>query len=296
MPDDYYVSQYSGEEIDALLGKAGSSVQVACNPNLLDNWYFGNPVNQRGQTEYKNPGYSIDRWFLNNASGKIGSDGISLTASVYDNNFAQKIEPALWSALVGKRLNISILIKSIDGIWAVASGNNQIWGKMETAGLHSFSAVLSESATEAHRFFSLGGEAGKNITIGAIKLELGDRQTLAHQDASGNWLLNEIPDYGEQSRRCQRYYRQFNAYTKLIAQYIDGNRVVFVLPDSMRVAPVMSGAWRIYTGVSEQSGFTLNTQQTGNIIVVEAVKANHGLQSAWLGVDVAGVGELHADL
>ena len=20
-----------------------------CNPNLLDNWYFGNPVNQRGQ-------------------------------------------------------------------------------------------------------------------------------------------------------------------------------------------------------------------------------------------------------
>ena len=22
------------------------------NPNLLDNWYFGNPVNQRGQTSY----------------------------------------------------------------------------------------------------------------------------------------------------------------------------------------------------------------------------------------------------
>ena len=25
MPDDYYVSQYSGEEIDDLLGKAGSA-------------------------------------------------------------------------------------------------------------------------------------------------------------------------------------------------------------------------------------------------------------------------------
>ena len=33
-------------------------------PNLLDNWYFGNPINQRGQEHYdiKNLVYTIDRW------------------------------------------------------------------------------------------------------------------------------------------------------------------------------------------------------------------------------------------
>ena len=38
----------------------------------------------------------------------------------------------------------------------------------------------------------------------AVKLELGDQQTLAHQE-NGVWVLNEIPDYGEQLAMCQRY-------------------------------------------------------------------------------------------
>ena len=33
------------------------------NPNLLDNWYFRNPVNQRELAEY-GEGYTIDRWCL----------------------------------------------------------------------------------------------------------------------------------------------------------------------------------------------------------------------------------------
>ena len=45
--------------------------------------------------------------------------------------------------------------------------------------------------------------ANRSIEIKAIKLELGDTQTLAHQDANGNWVLNEIPNYQEQLFRCQ---------------------------------------------------------------------------------------------
>ena len=38
------------------------AVKYRTNPNLLDNWYFGRPVNQRGQTEYTEAGkYVIDR-------------------------------------------------------------------------------------------------------------------------------------------------------------------------------------------------------------------------------------------
>ena len=40
------------------------AVKYRTNPNLLDNWYFGRPVNQRGQTEYTgNATYAIDRWW-----------------------------------------------------------------------------------------------------------------------------------------------------------------------------------------------------------------------------------------
>lgn len=59
-PTTYYEHQYSGEEIDAAVGRAltggalDTSVTNVSNqlgtfvrPNLLDNWYFGRPVDQR---------------------------------------------------------------------------------------------------------------------------------------------------------------------------------------------------------------------------------------------------------
>lgn len=43
-----------------------------------------------------------------------------------------------------------------------------------------------------------------DIDIYAVKLELGDHQTLAHQDADGNWVLNDPPpDKNVESLRCQ---------------------------------------------------------------------------------------------
>lgn len=39
----------------------------------------------------------------------------------------------------------------------------------------------------------------------AIKVELGDRQTLGYIDADGNPVLYEIPDYAEQVTRCKQY-------------------------------------------------------------------------------------------
>lgn len=74
-PTNYYTHQYSGEEIDESVGRAltggalDTSVTNVSNqlgtftrPNLLDNWYFGNPVDQRkgyiqigGTMMYKDP-------------------------------------------------------------------------------------------------------------------------------------------------------------------------------------------------------------------------------------------------
>ena len=69
----------------------------ASNPNLLDNWYFADPVNQRGQTEYAGAVYSIDRWYVGGDPGTshkilLNSSGLVLetTSAIH-----QKLETKL---------------------------------------------------------------------------------------------------------------------------------------------------------------------------------------------------------
>lgn len=208
------------------------------NPNLLDNWYFGNPVNQRGQMEYTSFGYTVDRWILINANINVKESELSISSVAYDNNFSQKIESKLWEYMVGKTITISFLVKNITGRWVVASGNNKIYGTMTEIGLHKFTDKLVESVTDAFHIFSLGGDAGGQIDIIAAKLELGSTQTLAHLE-NGNWVLNEIPDYGEQLRKCQRYY-QVHPAIYWLPQNADGtNRLTIPIPD-MRAFPVVT--------------------------------------------------------
>lgn len=199
-----YKSAYDGEEIDAAIGRAlpgGEIDQMRPTRNLLDNWYFGNPVNQRGQTNYMGIGYTIDRWQTLIKGTVSLNDGYINLADTTD--FGQQIEIARMD--VKPTVTFSILTDSglawathkfsgtINDAWYTDLGNgvtlNMIyrWGDRTT-----LVALQTMSAN-----------------IRAAKLELGDRQTLAHKDASGNWVLNEIPDYGEQLSLCQRYFQTF---------------------------------------------------------------------------------------
>jgi hypothetical protein len=67
------------------------------------------------------------------------------------------------------------------------------------------------------------------MTLVAAKVEIGDTQTLAHQDANGNWILNEIPNYNEQSFLCQTNTAQADdTYANKSVEYTDR----FVVVDS----------------------------------------------------------------
>jgi hypothetical protein len=67
------------------------------------------------------------------------------------------------------------------------------------------------------------------MTLVAAKVEIGDTQTLAHQDANGNWILNEIPNYNEQSFLCQTNTAQADdTYANKTVEYTDR----FVVVDS----------------------------------------------------------------
>lgn len=50
-----------------------------------------------------------------------------------------------------------------------------------------------------------------NLTLRAAKLEFGDYQTLAHQDASGNWVLNDQPpNKALELAKCQMYFERIH--------------------------------------------------------------------------------------
>ena len=79
--------------------------------------------------------------------------------------------------------------------------------------------------------FQVNNTNGGTLDLYGAKLELGSQQTLAHQDENGNWVLNEIPDYGEQLARCQRYYQLYSSADKRPVKTVDCR-------PTMRVDPV----------------------------------------------------------
>lgn len=160
---------YSGTE-----AAFGAALTVPpCRRNLLDNWYFLHPVNPRGVQGTIIPGgpagtpvIFIDRWKLV-GSAAVTEGGVSLTGEL-----TQTLEQA-----AGQTVTATVLTAN---------------------GIDELVPVYDDST----RTLTI---TGTGQTIRAVKLELGSVQTLAHQDADGGWVLNEIPDYGQELARCQRF-------------------------------------------------------------------------------------------
>ena len=207
LPEQVDQLDHTAQEIDDAVGLAPQ----LSNPNLLDNWYFVNPVNQRGQTSYTGVGYGIDRWFQTNANClcTITDNGLVFAATSGSSWMKQIIDSP--DALFGRKVTVSMLtsdntLHSITGTLTTESmTSNTGWdsGGNVNVGLYK--------TANGSAFVQIGNLTGNSITIKAVKLELGSQQTLAHQDADGNWVLNEIPDYSEQLARCQRYFQLYSS-------------------------------------------------------------------------------------
>ena len=244
------------------------------NPNLLDNWYFGNPVNQRGQTSYTGAGYTIDRWIFDgdNASMLIEGSGLHFvfSASATGNEaIHQRFEnPGRYS---GKAVTYSMLGSTDHSFGMLLLVNGSIFGSINSgvvAGetIFSYTAVLPDNITslEAYYYPKNASGAGEAYLRGC-KLELGTTQTLAHQDESGVWVLNEIPDYGEQLRRCQRYARWMDGcYTGYID---DVNNIQLSVPEikDMRTLPTISNIqWDRWVAIPYGDGGAYNISANYN--------------------------------
>lgn len=193
-----------------------------CNPNLLDNWYFGNPVNQRGQASYSESyKYTIDRWLINDSTGTVSitDNGLTITRSGDYVAIGQRFEDPSW--FVGKTITVSALHPNgrlVSGTVTLTSSNFDVVICNSEDG-NGFFNLWNNGQVAILRIFN-NGELPVNLI--AVKMELGNRQTLAHQDANGNWVLNEIPSYTEELLKCQRYCKVY----KDIRSYCYGNEYI----------------------------------------------------------------------
>lgn len=248
-----------------------SELNTFVRPNLLDNAYFVGggsqqgggqfPVNQRGKTSYAINGPTIDRWKTANLTSygtvAINNNGLTLTHAVDGGymDFYQALENA--QDITGKTVTASSIIDNTLYSTTFTFGDSGIfaWGGIQF--------ICNASA------FVLRVDNQTGITIKALKLELGDTQTLAHwNEAAQEWVLNEVPNYQQELAKCQRHLVKLNMANSIYPTF-GGNVAVnsgFVyitieLPEEMRTAPaiVLSNTVDTYYVTDGLTNFNLSS-------------------------------------
>lgn len=256
-----------------------TALKYRCNPNLLDNWYFGNPVNQRGQTEYAgNATYSIDRWWTQYETPLSVVDGGIKIGGKWD------VQQYFENTLPNATYTLSLLYRDRTGSDPLRLlAGNRTDGDIAQTESKDASGILSvtfSTATANRINFGFTGSTDNSAIIIAIKLKLGDTQTLAHKE-NGVWVLNEIPDFGEQLRRCRDYcrkikYATYTGYAMGVAMSANFVRIPIFFED-MRTTPTVdlsSASGLFLTGAEgDVYGVTFTLAWSApNCIVVDATK------------------------
>ena len=247
LPNPNALTITSGSNSVTYDGSTAKSIDipVGCNANLLRNGTFaeGFIVNQRGKTSYAGTGYGVDMWYTTGAtlSVDVTAEGVKLYKNDASANpaWAQALET---DVAVGQTVTVSMLYKGsgegaslrvAQSVGIVTLANVSDWTLVQkTFALEKWSVgALQDRAIVAIQCFE-NMAVNQGLYIKAIKLELGEQQTLAHQE-NGAWVLNELPDYGGELLRCQRYYQVYTTAAARPAKALDCRPV-------MRTDPVQS--------------------------------------------------------
>ena len=187
--------------------------------NLLYNWDFRNPVNQRNVSSGWTTGYGIDRWTLSADNSSISlSAGNGLVINNTSGNcfLTQLFEIAL---LTGKTYTLSALL---------SDGSIVSFSHIPDA---TYTAVNQVFLQIGSNYITIGAMAGYQRIIAAVKLELGSVSTLA----------NDAPaDFEEQLQKCMRYYQSKKATGLYATAFNTTTLTGCIYPVEMRITPTVT--------------------------------------------------------
>lgn len=178
-----------------------SQVKKAAPRNLLDNSDFRNPVNQRGQTLYREAGYTIDRWYKESGADVTLSDtGIHIDnfAGTKEEVFIQKADRKTADYLIGRQ--VTLAIKTEEGVFcgsgivSVDSLTVVVYGAGWTLMLQFF------TESSSYQVARLIVNSGASILVEWIALYEGEytAETLPEYQPK---------DYGAELAECMRYFQ-----------------------------------------------------------------------------------------
>lgn len=167
--------------------------------NLLDNSYFVNPVNQRGQTSYtgKSYAYTLDRWLISNENTVINllDNGIELdnTNNSNDVDFYQKLPILLNDGIY------TFVINTTDGmVYCCASVSGTTITNISKVSIDTISASIMY--TDGLKFYVKGSVKGGSVStiLWAALYE-------------GSYTADILPPYAPKGysaelAECRRYY------------------------------------------------------------------------------------------
>ena len=238
------------------------------NPNILHNAYFRGggshtgsanfPINQRGQSSYSSSGYTVDRWTMSsNASLSFTSgpaDAIRLSKATAGEvvDLSQKLENIIkgvltFSALVRVDLKASgqtdagylhIAMKdAYDNDLSDTSGSDPDPTFIYTSSINDVILVESHYKGDGNSVSSVNFHLDNAVPVNgyvdilACKLELGNKQTLAHR-SGGAWVLNAPPpDHTIELMKCQRYFQVYTSAHTAATATTDWRPVMRAEPD-----------------------------------------------------------------
>ena len=215
-------------------------------------WSSGNASGKYAKREsmlpgYVKGGYGIDRWRVPAKTVlTLQSNGIRLQTFEAAKQFVQFFEN--YDVFDGKMLTASILW----GDGTLSSGtitydnSTTGWGEGHTF----FTANNAQILMTRNHGFDIFLQSVADVTIAAVKLELGSTQTLAHQE-NGVWVLNELPNYQQELAKCQRHQLVLGPGTVGggVSTNDQGTQTALLIstPVTMRATPIASasGTWRV---------------------------------------------------
>ena len=239
------------------------------NPNLLDNAYFADPINQRGQTEYTSTSgttvYYIDRWRHRNASHKITleSDGVRITNN--SRSYALYTEQYLEVPTLAQDTCLSVLVTEVTGTaYIQAAYDDGTFGAPGGALAVGLKTNVHSEGKRVQRIL-MQLNVGASIKLKAVKLEYGSEQTLAYQDDEGNWqLIDPPPNKQQELAKCQRYFVNFGSENYIGVSGMSWSTsansafVTIPIPVPMRALPTLT-SYNVFLASANGTKFTVNS-------------------------------------